>query len=336
MNLGYFLVLLTTTGVMSGNVRTPTSTTTTTVVEASVDSPFCRLIGSHLHCDFKSYDYIVQVGQSAENSVERVIIRSALRVEVRFDICVNLSFVDVLRVTLQEYGSPSNHYTPASTCQGINIIIHNSSVEKLPRHTHGISVTSSYVRHLPLTRPRGYLVSTMSVFGVADINEPVANQVLYFKDSVIQNLTRLELTSKTSLYLVNTTVLHHRPRALSVGSGSSLYIIRSDGFNLNGTIDLKPGSMVNIYSPASEVSFAVSSLNQSENMISTSYELPQNLTERCLINHESLSEDITYVFVLLILLLLPGNVYLCICLVRSMTGSPAFVNYLLLNEKTSK
>ncbi|XP_066953748.1 uncharacterized protein [Macrobrachium rosenbergii] len=333
MNLGHFLVLLMTAeAVMSGNVRT----TEPTVTEASVDSPFCRLVGSHLHCDFKNYDYTVQVGQSSANSVERVIVRSAPRVEVGVDICVNLSFVDVLRVTLQQYGALGSHYSPARTCQDMNIIIHNSSVERLPENTRGISVTSSYIRHLTLPRLLGYIVSTTSVFGVADVNEPVANQVLYFKDSVIQNLTRLELTSKTSFYLVNTTVLHHRPGALSFGNGSSLYVIRSDGFNLNGAIDLKPGSTVNIYSRAGEVSFVASSLNQSGNITSASHDLTQNLTERFLITHEPLSEDITYVFVLLVLLLLPGNVYLCICLVRSMAGSSTFVNYLLMNEKTSK
>ncbi|XP_068246301.1 uncharacterized protein [Palaemon carinicauda] len=301
--------------------------------QVTEESHFCRLTGSHLDCDFKNYDDIVQVGLTSGRSLDRVIIRSAMRVEVRVDICVNLSFVNVHRVTLKEPGSLSDPVHPLKDCSNMNVIIHNSSVEKLPLNTRGISVTSSYISHLTLPRLRGYIVSNFSVFGIVNISEAVTNQTLYFKDSVIQNLSKLEMNSKTSVYLVNTAVLHCRPNALSFGDGSSLLMIPSEGVNLRGPVDLKPGSLVNIYGPAHKISFVVSGISQSENLNAGTKNTP---TERPLSINETLLGDNTYIFILCILLLLPGNLYLCICFMKSMTGSSIFSRYLLVNEKTNK
>nr|XP_045599141.1 uncharacterized protein LOC123758656 isoform X1 [Procambarus clarkii] len=273
-------------------------------IDVAPDSLQCQQKGPTLTCDAKDGTMIFNLRTDPKTDVKKVFLYNAREVKVWSSVCVDLVVRHAGRVmVIDDVADFGRNYTNCS----MNMWLYRSLLASVPPAVHHLHAEYSKLEKVMFEELSGDLTFISCHIDQLLVNQIVKHHTLTFHSSIIHSLVRLHLGDGTRLYLHNTTIDEQHSQALMVSSGVSVHLSGEHGTKTLQNTVLQPGAVVNTSPYQGEVRMVV---------VDESGWPPTQCNKTQNAQDSSVSTVYICVIVVMVVLLLPGNVYLFVLLAK--------------------
>lgn len=221
-------------------------------LQASSDSKYCTQNPTFLYCDFLGTQELVVVQSLAKHggqAVSTLYIHNAEQVLVASDICISLVAFSVANITFSGVPETCNSKQPFS------FRLVDSSANLAPPYISQLDMQRSAAHEVSIDRDVKAFSASSSVIGHLKVSKPVQAVNIKVENSLIDNIEKLHLESKSQLVFYNVTVnkmkhssIYLKESSMSVWSGTIT--------SLEQAITLGPRASVTLKDTDGKVSLA--------------------------------------------------------------------------------
>ncbi|MPC18809.1 hypothetical protein E2C01_011703 [Portunus trituberculatus] len=222
-------------------------------LQVSSDSKYCTQHPTFLYCDFLGTQELVvmeSLGKRGEQMVSTVYIHNAGQVLVASDICISLVAFSVTNITfsgIPETCNPNQHFS---------FKLVDSNANLAPPYISQLDMQRSTTQQVSIDRDVRSFSATNSVIGHLKVSKPVKALNIKVENSLIDNIEKLHLESKSQLVLYNVTVNKITQSSIYLKESSMNIWTGTIKTSLEKAVILGPGASVSLKDTDGKVSLA--------------------------------------------------------------------------------
>ncbi|XP_063590036.1 uncharacterized protein LOC134766950 [Penaeus indicus] len=208
-------------------------------------SPWCRLEGPELNCDFERTRQMVLMTERFNASVRKVSVRGASQLHLSESLCADTVTLDRVAEVVVVRGE-------SDPCQQseVQLTVRNSQLDRLPNQVTHLHLENSKIGSLSsATAAVANITATNCHIDVLDISRPLRGEgtSATFQDSTVRKIERLEMAGQSRLRMHRTSVTIVASKGLVLREGAQMALVESTVWPLaDDSIMLGGGASINI------------------------------------------------------------------------------------------
>lgn len=291
------------------------------------ESPWCRLEGPELVCDFTSTREMVLMTERLDAPVRKVSVLGAGQLHLSESLCADVVSLDRIAEVVVVRGE-------SDPCQQseVQLTVRNSLLDRLPNRVTRLHLENSKIGSLSsATAAVANITATNCHIDVLDISRPLRGEgaSATFQDSTVRKIERLEMAGQSRLRMHRTSVTIVASKGLVLREGAHMALVESTVWPLaDDSVLLGGGASISLENYPGK--FSVKSVTEAK----------PSLTESNAAPVEQVAENNFFVgfVVCLVIVVLLSTVLLITCIIlkkeRTKTRTSLTINDISRSDKT--